>query len=229
MRVLLTVLLALLVASPSPASGAAIASVGVWPLDPEPEVVRGFEPPPAPYAAGHRGVDLAGAPGQAVRAALPGTVGFAGSIGGKPVVTVVHGGRRTTYEPVAATVSVGQEVAAGDLIGRLVVTDSHCFPAACLHWGLIEGTGDGQVYLDPLSLVGGGPVRLLPLWRDEPAQHRLPWTPLVERWSRPLAFVMWPGLDTSRSPPRSSPPRLTRPPSADPLSHLGYARGCACW
>lgn len=159
---------------------------GVWPLDPRPEVVRGFEPPAGPYAAGHRGVDLAGTPGQGVRPALAGTVGFAGSIGGKPVVTVLHGERRTTYEPVVATVAVGQEVGAGDVIGRLAVVGSHCFPAACLHWGLVEGSGDDRTYLDPLSLVGGGPVRLLPLWRDEPATLRLPWTPPMGAWRRPL-------------------------------------------
>ena len=185
MRVLLILLLALVVGAVSPAA-ASPEPVGVWPLVPDPEVVRAFEPPPTPYASGHRGVDLAGAPGQAVLAALPGTVGFAGSIGGKPVVTVVHGGRRTTYEPVVASVAVGEVVAAGQVLGRLTVTDSHCFPAACLHWGLIEGTGDGQVYLDPLSLVGGGPVRLLPLWRDEPVGSRAPWTPLREVWRRPL-------------------------------------------
>ena len=86
-----------------------------------------------------------------MRAALAGTVGFAGSIGGKPVVTVLHGGRRTTYEPVVASVERGQVVAAGDVLGRLVVADSHCFPAACLHWGLVEGDGDARTYLDPLS------------------------------------------------------------------------------
>ncbi len=194
MRVLVIVLLALLLGSGSPAdatSAALTEPAGVWPLDPEPEVVRGFEPPPTPYASGHRGVDLAGAPGQAVRSALPGTVGFAGSIGGKPVVTVVHGGRRTTYEPVVAAVATGDVVVAGQVLGRLVTVDSHCFPAACLHWGLIEGRGDAQVYLDPLSLVGGGPVRLLPLWREDPADlGRGPgWTPPLERWSRPLDWL----------------------------------------
>lgn len=162
---------------------------GVWPLDPEPEVVRGFEPPPSPYASGHRGADLAGTPGQVVRSALPGTVAFAGSIGGKPVVTVRHGARRTTYEPVVATVSVGDRVTAGDPVGHLVVTDSHCFPAACLHWGLIVGTGDAEVYADPLTLVGAGPVRLLPLWRDEPVTPRLPAlppVPLLSLWTPPL-------------------------------------------
>ncbi len=183
--VLLALLLALL-AVPGAAHARGDDPSGVWPLDPEPEVVRGFEPPPNPWAAGHRGVDLAGTPGQSVRAALPGTVGFAGSIGGKPVVTVLHGGRRTTYEPVVAVVREGEEVAAGDVLGRLAVTDSHCFPAACLHWGLIEGSGETEQYLDPLSLVGGGPVRLLPLWRDEPVTVRLPWTPTVSRWRRPL-------------------------------------------
>lgn len=189
MRLFLVVLLTLALGVLSPASAATEEAVGMWPLDPEPEVVRGFEPPPNPYATGHRGADLAGAPGQAVRSAMPGTVGFAGSIGGKPVVTVLHGGRRTTYEPVVATVEKGQEVSAGDVIGRLVVTDSHCFPAACLHWGLIEGQGDDQAYLDPLSLVGGGPVRLLPLWRDEPVTRRLPWAPPLESWQRPVDFL----------------------------------------
>jgi murein DD-endopeptidase MepM/ murein hydrolase activator NlpD len=187
-QLLSALLVSLLLGLPRPAT-AAPGSDGGWPLDPEPEVVRGFEPPPSPYASGHRGVDLAGAPGQAVLAALPGTVGFAGSIGGKPVVTVLHGGRRTTYEPVVATVVAGQQVAAGEVLGRLVVTDSHCFPAACLHWGLIEGTGDDEVYVDPLSLVGDGPVRLLPLWRDEPVPVRLPWAPLRERWRRPLDWL----------------------------------------
>jgi murein DD-endopeptidase MepM/ murein hydrolase activator NlpD len=162
----------------SPSAAADPDPVGVWPLDPEPDVVRPFEPPPDPYSAGHRGVDLAGMPGQVVRAALDGTVGFVGSIGGKPVVTVLHGGRRTTYEPVVGIVERGQRVAAGDALGRLVVTDSHCFPAACLHWGLIRG----EDYLDPLTLVGSGQVRLLPLWRDEPVElqrARPGWIPML--------------------------------------------------
>lgn len=174
-------------AQPSAASLPEDEPTGVWPLDPEPEVVRGFEPPPSPYTSGHRGADLAGAPGQSVRSALPGTVAFAGSIGGKPVVTVRHGARRTTYEPVVATVAVGDRLAAGDVVGRLAVTDSHCFPAACLHWGLIVGTGDAEAYADPLTLVGTGPVRLLPLWRDVPRTLRPPvLPPLLARWTPPL-------------------------------------------
>jgi murein DD-endopeptidase MepM/ murein hydrolase activator NlpD len=156
-------LTALLLASALALPGAT-DPVGVWPLQPEPEVVRGFDPPDSPYGAGHRGVDLLGSVGQPVLAALPGTVSFAGALAGRGVVVVDHGATRTTYEPVAATVAVGTPVAAGTQIGTLELAGSHCFPRACLHWGWLAG----DTYLDPLRLVGAGPVRLLPLWRADP-------------------------------------------------------------
>ena len=53
---------------------------------------------------------------------------------------------------------VGQQVAAGDVVGTLSDERSHCADA-CLHWGV----RDGLDYLDPLTLLpGGGPVVLLP-------------------------------------------------------------------
>ncbi|CAN5205245.1 hypothetical protein BH18ACT9_BH18ACT9_21420 [soil metagenome] len=140
-------------------SAAWAAGQGVWPLRPTPEVVSGFDRPDAPWAAGHRGVDLAGHVGQQVRASVAGTVTFAGMIAGRGVVVIDHGGARTTYEPVAAAVSVGTAVGAGAVLGRLTLFGSHCFPQSCLHWGLLVS----DVYEDPLRLVGGGPVRLLPL------------------------------------------------------------------
>ncbi|WP_436699192.1 M23 family metallopeptidase [Nocardioides sp. BYT-33-1] len=139
--------------------------IGVWPLHPVPSVVQPFDPPDTPYAAGHRGVDLAGRVGQPVRTALDGTVVFAGRIAGRGVVVVGHGATRTTYEPVTASVGVGDRLRAGAVIGTLELAGSHCFPRACLHWGWLAG----ETYLDPLRLVGGGPVRLLPLWQDVPA------------------------------------------------------------
>ncbi|MXG88040.1 M23 family metallopeptidase [Nocardioides flavescens] len=139
--------------------------VGVWPLQPAPPpVVTHFDPPADPYAAGHRGVDLLGHPGQVVATALAGSVTYAGLLAGRGVVVVDHGTTRTTYQPVSASVTVGTSLAAGDPIGTLELPGSHCFPRSCLHWGWIEG----ETYLDPLLLVGGGPVRLLPLWRHEP-------------------------------------------------------------
>lgn len=150
----------------APSSGAADTDpVGVWPLSPEPEVVARFDPPADPWGPGHRGVDLLGRAGQPVLAALPGRVAFTGSLAGRGVVVVEHGPTRTTYEPVAATVGVGDPVAAGEPIGTLQTGGSHCAPRVCLHWGWIEGA---ETYLDPLRLVGAGPVRLLPLWREEP-------------------------------------------------------------
>lgn len=146
------------------APGPTTPSTGVWPLRPRPAVVAPFDPPLTTYGPGHRGVDLAGTPGQEVRVAVDGRVTFAGSLAGRGVVVVSHGSTRTTYEPVHASVRVGTEVVAGDVLGTLESFASHCAPAACLHWGLIEG----KTYLDPLTLVGGGPVRLLPLYAPGP-------------------------------------------------------------
>lgn len=168
--------------APGPSHALGRVPVGVWPLVPEPEVVRGFEPPSSPWGAGHRGVDLLGQVGQGVRAALPGRISFAGVLAGRGVVVVDHGATRTTYEPVTASVAVGTPVDAGERIGALQLAGSHCFPRACLHWGWIEGT----TYLDPLRLVGAGPVRLLPLWRDLPITvDPRPWTP------PPLPYAGW--------------------------------------
>lgn len=176
-RVHLLTLPVLLVLALAPAARADTDPVGVWPLQPTPEVVVGFDPPDGPYGAGHRGVDLAGAPGQTVHAALAGHVSFVGSIAGRGVVVVDHGATRTTYEPVAGLVPLGTPVAAGQPIGTLQAAPSHCVPRTCLHWGWIEG----ETYLDPLRLVGAGPVRLLPLWRELPAgfQAAPPQTPLL--------------------------------------------------
>lgn len=143
------------VAAHTPANAPRAAT---WPLAPAPEVVTDFDPPSAVWGAGHRGVDLLGAPDQPVLAAMAGRVSFAGTIAGRGVVVIEHGSVRTTYEPVLAQVRTGEQVPAGGVIGRLQTGRSHCVPRTCLHWGLLEG----REYLDPLSLLGRGPVRLLP-------------------------------------------------------------------
>jgi len=135
-------------------------SVWTWPLDGVPVVVRGFAPPPRPWLAGHRGVDLAGREGLIVRAAGRGVVVYAGPVAGRGVVSVDHaGGLRTTYEPLSASVRAGQVVAAGESLGALEMGHAGCPVAACLHWGLRRG----ETYLDPLLLVRPAQVRLKPL------------------------------------------------------------------
>jgi murein DD-endopeptidase MepM/ murein hydrolase activator NlpD len=128
---------------------------------PGPDVTRPFDELPHRYAAGHRGVDLAGAPGTSVVAAGDGVVAFAGMVAGRPVVSVDHaGGLRTTYEPVDPSVGAGQVVARGSPLGTLLAGHAGCPVAACLHWGLRRGAD----YLDPLGLLAPPRVRLLPLY-----------------------------------------------------------------
>ena len=128
-------------------------------------VVRPFQPPPGPYAAGHRGADLAVGRDRSVRAAQSGIVRFAGAVGGRGVVVIVHGdGVRTEYEPVVASVAEGALVRRGEVIGSVAGAHRHCAAGTCLHWGAQR---DGY-YIDPMTLLAPlGVVRLLP-WGDEP-------------------------------------------------------------
>ena len=152
--------LLLLVAPLLSAGAPADVPAGLWSRPVEGAVTRPFDPPPDRYAAGHRGVDLAGAPGSPVLAAGDGVVVFAGMVAGRPVVSVDHAsGLRTTYEPVDAVVGAGQRVARGTVLGTLAAGHPGCPAAACLHWGLRRG----EDYLDPLSLLEPPEVRLLPM------------------------------------------------------------------
>jgi len=133
---------------------------GGWPLRPQPTVMQGFSPPSTPYGAGNRGVDLLGTASATVYAGLGGRVTFAAPLAGRGVVVIAHGDRRTTYEPVEASVRVGARVRTGDPIGRLETVQSHCFPRACLHWGYLVD----DEYRDPLLLIRGPKkVHLKPL------------------------------------------------------------------
>ncbi|MEW2248766.1 M23 family metallopeptidase [Streptomyces sp. NPDC006975] len=156
-----------------PGPGAAVPAVPavatVWPVGVRPRVLRGWSPPASPYGPGHRGVDLAAAPGTPVRTVAAGRVSFAGRVAGKGVVSVELRGTgtpplRTTYEPVRASVRAGDQVPAGAVIGTVEPAGSHCTTFPCLHWGLRRA----GTYLDPLQLLpprlrNGGLSRLLPV------------------------------------------------------------------
>ncbi|MFV0133394.1 murein hydrolase activator EnvC family protein [Streptomyces sp. HMX87] len=155
--------------------GPAVPAVGrAWPVGTRPAVLRGWDPPATRYGRGHRGVDLAAPPGTPVRAVAAGRVSFAGRVAGRGVVSVELSGTgdpplRTTYGPVRASVAKGDEVAAGEVVGSVEATGTHCPTAGCLHWGLLSG----DAYLNPLSLLppwllNGGPSRLLPVLEVPP-------------------------------------------------------------
>lgn len=137
------------------------------------QVARPFDPPAEEWEPGHRGVDLWSARGAEIRSPGAGVVSFAGSVAGKPVVVVTHpDGLRSSLEPVTAAVPEGTSVAAGDAVGQLAAAPGneanpdHCAAlapagpgAACLHWGVRRG----EIYLDPLTLLGTAePIVLLP-------------------------------------------------------------------
>lgn len=153
------------VAVASSGSAGPAPSVGTYrlPLGSAADVARGFEPPPEPWAAGHRGVDLRAPLGAEVVSPVAGVVTYSGAVGGRHVVTVTDAaGRRSSVEPLTPSVRVGHLVAPGDRLGSLESGGSHCAPIACLHWGVRVGTE----YVDPLGLLpGAGPVVLLPLDR----------------------------------------------------------------
>jgi murein DD-endopeptidase MepM/ murein hydrolase activator NlpD len=217
--VVVAVLLVALVslARPAGAAGSPVdpVPVGVWPLQPTPRVVRAFDPPDSTWGPGHRGVDLAGTVGETVHAALPGRVSFTAPLAGRGVVVVDHGSTRTTYEPVSAEVRVGDAVARGQPIGVLEVAASHCFPLACLHWGWRRG----DAYLDPLRLVGGGPIVLLPLSGSAGAPPGVPATPSVPSVPAPPYAGVVRRLLTGASMPVRAPPW----PATGPVWHRPLA------
>lgn len=129
------------------------------PVPGPPLVLNAFDAPAQPWLPGHRGVDLAASAGTSVRASAGGRVVFAGPLAGRGVVSVDHGPIRTTYEPVNPAVSRGDLVVAGEVIGTVAEGHPRCAPTTCLHWG--ARIGDDR-YLDPMSLLRGLRVRLLP-------------------------------------------------------------------
>lgn len=136
--------------APSPTSPGA-AAVAIAPVGGR--VLRPFDPPATPYGQGHRGVDLAAANGEVVRAALGGTVTFAGQVAGTGWVTVSHGGGlSTTYGRVRPVVQGGDRVMRGQALGHATDQDR-------IDWGArLDGA-----YIDPLGLLGGWTLRLVPV------------------------------------------------------------------
>lgn len=143
-----------------PATVATSAATWVLPVAGA-HVLRAFDAPPAPWAAGHRGVDLTATTGGPVAAPADGVVAFAGPVAGRRVLTIRHAaGLTTSLEPVRADVTVGTHVRAGAPVGT-VESGPHCGGTPCVHWGVRTAPDS---YLDPMLLIDpGGPVVLLPV------------------------------------------------------------------
>ena len=100
-----------------------------------------FRAPPGPYGPGNRGLEYDTDPGDPVGASAPGTVVFAGAVGGGLHVTLRHeDGIRTSYSFLAdISVVVGQQVGRGERLG---------VAGERLHLGARAG----DTYLDPADL-----------------------------------------------------------------------------
>lgn len=130
-------------------------------------IIRHFEPPPTPYAAGHRGIDMAVPIGTTVVASNDGVVAFAGPVATQLFVSIDHAdGIRTTYSFLSAiSVEEGAIVARGQPIalsgpGHAGSTQPH------LHLG----ARIGDTYIDPEPLLLDGlrrdlsqAIRLVPI------------------------------------------------------------------
>ena len=120
-------------------------------------IARGFDQPEHNWLPGHRGVDLFAPVGTTVLAAGDGVIAFAGTVAGTPIVSIDHpDGLRSTYQPVSASVTAGQEVTRGMPIGTLQATADG---SAGLHWGILDGKDS---YLNPLDLLTPPRIRLKP-------------------------------------------------------------------
>lgn len=138
-------------AGPADAQGAGTASgtdPWSWPVGGPEALLDPFAAPPAPWAAGHRGVDLRAGAGTGVNSPADGVILFSGVVADRQVLTIDHGaGLVSSFEPVVAQLEVGARVASGQQVAR-VGAGGHC-SGVCLHWG-VRLNGD---YIDPLSLL----------------------------------------------------------------------------
>jgi murein DD-endopeptidase MepM/ murein hydrolase activator NlpD len=141
-----------------------VAAAGDWAWPVVGPVIRGFDPPDSPYGSGHRGIDIAASIGTVVVAPAPGTVTFAGPVGGRLFLTIDHGGGLLSSDSFVSGLLVrkGEVVARGQAVARS--GEGHAGEEIPhLHFGVRLG----GAYVDPLDYLAppsvSGYIRLAPL------------------------------------------------------------------
>ena len=131
------------------ATGALAATGWQAPLRPL-TVTRPFEPPPTPYAAGHRGVDLAVSLASECWLRRRASSASPGTLAGGAWLSSSMARCAPPTNRYWRSCGVGAQVTGGEQIGVLQPGHPGCPAAACLHWGLLRG----DTYLDPLGMLG---------------------------------------------------------------------------
>ena len=124
-----------------------------WPLDGD--VLRPYSLGANAYAAGqHRGVDVAGANGEHVRAPAGGTVSFAGTVPtyGRTITIQSEGYSVSLTHLGAIAVAKGAAIVEGDPIGTAGLSGDSEWPTPYVHLGIrTADRADG--YVDPMTLL----------------------------------------------------------------------------
>ena len=150
------------------------APAGAWTWPADGAVLRPFALGSDPYAGGqHRGVDVAGPEGAAIRAPAAGTVTFAGSLpthGRGVTIQTADGFAVTLVHLGTIGVEKGASVDEGSSIGTMgwSGTPEHAVPS--VHLG-IRRASDADAYVDPLGLL---PPRAAPVPAPTPAPAPAP-------------------------------------------------------
>jgi len=217
----LTLLCALLAGSALTADRAlgesGLAEAGwTWPL--RGEVLTPYRNGSDPYAAGqHRGIDIAGEPGDPIVAAVGGTVTHAGGAGSSGTVVAVRSSDDrfdTSYLHLSSvSVKEGERVERGGRLGSVGTSGRRSIDRPHLHFGVREA-GTDHAYLDPLAFLPApsGPegARPSPLPLGVPAPARPGAVPV------PVAS----GAPVPAAAPSSSPAPALGPA---PLPGIGIA------
>ncbi|KAM9863868.1 hypothetical protein ACI1US_00217 [Leucobacter sp. BZR 635] len=128
------------------------------PLGPPLAVSGPYLPPPTPYAAGHRGIDIPGRPGESALAPVAGTVSFVGKVADRQVLSIRVDARTVvSFEPLEqgeSGLAEGDSVVRGQIIGE-TGEGGHCL-AECLHLGVRVD----DEYVNPLRYFSERPVLL---------------------------------------------------------------------